>query len=197
MAEHRITRWRRHYNDLRKGHFNHYEARWLARLSGDDPALKQMVKEREARWERFMKRAILRISRGVWQDYELESKWRANLLRFYRKNGWLVTHGATGGQDRMAKGMPNPLAYYRARERVAPDKGYVSPWELRIARRKPTSLSRGLIAAQRAGRELAVGTISKDMVRSWIAQKDEAISGARGTRRTRLTIERNRLDRLL
>jgi len=196
LAKYKARRQAR-YEFLLARRFTPLEARELSRLPGDAPALRLVVRERESRWNRWQGMARWRVGKGQWREEDVPERWLGYLARLYTKRGWRVQHGAKGKQQKMPKYSPNPWAMYRGYERQAPRKDYVSPWEVRIISRGTPSLVRGLVQAQRAEKGLAAGAVSRDMIRSWIAQKDKAISGARGTRRTQLIIERNRLERLI
>jgi len=169
------------------------EARELSTLKKETPALKVAIREREIRRARFDKVAATKISRGVWHREDLPTKWRNNLSRLYSSRGWRVQEGARGAQQPMPRGFPNPWAMYRSMEKIAPPKKDVSPWQLRRIFGK-THLERGLIFIQKAERQ---GGASVSQVRLWIAEKNNAIRNARGQRRAQLTVERDRLVRLL
>ena len=181
------------YSYLLSRWFTPLEARELSTLKKETPALKVAIREREIRRARFDKVAATKISRGVWRREDLPSKWRNNLSRLYSTRGWRVQEGARGAQQPMPRGFPNPWAYYRACERISPPKKDVSPWQLRRIFGK-THLERGLIFIQKAERQ---GGASASQVRLWIAEKSNAIKVSRGQRRAQLTVERNRLVKLL
>lgn len=182
------------YNSLRTAHFTPLEARELSILPKETPALKLVVETRLQRRGRFEKAAARRISTGVWQREDVPGKWLANLARMYTRSRWRVQEGPRGKQAAMPKGGPNPWAMYRSAEKIAPTKGYVSPWQIRQIRKGKTKLEKGLIFIQKAER---AGGASFGQLRLWITQKDRAISKAKGQRKEQLLIERGRLERLL
>jgi len=184
---------RRRYDYLVSRHFTPLEAREFSTLRKETPALKVAIWEREIRRARFDKVAATKISRGVWRREDLPAKWRNNLSRLYSARGWRVQEGARGAQQPMPRGFPNPWAYYRACERIAPPKKDVSPWQLRRIFGK-THLERGLIFIQKAERQ---GGTKVGQLAQWVKEKEAAIKRARGSRRSQLVIERNRLARLL
>ena len=186
------------YELLRAHAFTRRESRELSVLPKSNPALRLLIVERDARRSRFEKIAAYKIHTGAWKRQDIVEKWTNNLLRMYTKRGWRVKHGAVGAQPAMPKGTPNPWAMYRAAEqRTGGPKGkpYVSPWQLRAIRKGKTALQKGLVFIQK--QEKKAGGTSKQMLRNWIADKDEAIGRASGKRRQQLIIERNRLERLL
>lgn len=195
---------RARYNELRLEHFTPREARELSTLSKNTPALKLVREARQTRWARFERIAAAKISQGKWRRGQVGAKWIKNLSRMYTKNNWRVQEGPTGDQPRMAKHSPNPWAMYRSAEKAAGgpgSKGYISPWEVVAIRpRGESRLERGLIFVQqmerRARREEGSG-LSMTQLRSWIEQKEAAISEAKGRRKEQLIIEKNRLERLL
>lgn len=184
---------RNRYDYLVSKHFTPLEARELSTLKKETPALKVAIREREVRRARFERIAATKVARGVWRREDLPTKWRNNLSRLYSGRGWRVQEGARGAQQPMPRGFPNPWAMYRSMERIAPPKKDVSPWQLRRIFGK-THLERGLIFIQKAERR---GGASASQVRLWIAEKNNAIRNARGQRRAQLTVERNRLTKLL
>ena len=181
------------YSYLLSRWFTPLEARELSTLKKETPALKVAIREREIRRARFDKVAATKVARGVWRREDLPTKWRNNLSRLYSTRGWRVQEGARGAQQPMPRGFPNPWAMYRSMEKIAPPKKGVSPWQLRRIFGK-THLERGLIFIQKAERR---GGASASQVRLWIAEKNNAIKNARGQRRAQLTVERNRLEKLL
>ena len=173
--------------------FTPLEAREFSTLKKMTPALKEAVHQRALRRARFEKIAARKISRGVWRRKDVPKKWVENLNRLYTGRGWRVKEGAKGRQQAMPKDFPNPWAYYRAVEKIAPPKKDVSPWQLRRVFGK-TKLERGLIFVQQAEKK---GGASASQVRLWIAEKGNAIKRARGQRRAQLIVEKNRLEKLL
>ncbi len=196
MASYKTRRQAR-YNILLGEHFTPLESRELSKLPKNTPALKMLRADRIARWERFGKIAAHKISYGRWQADDVPGKWLNNLSRLYSKRRWRVQYGPEGDQQPMPKRSPNPWSMYRDYERVAPDKGYVSPWQLRQIKGGKTLLQKGLIFVQQTEKKLHEGTISKPVLRSWLDQKGQAIKRARGKNRAVLQIEYNRLERLL
>ena len=197
----RRTRKQDRYQALRHHWFTPREARELSVLPKATPALKLLVAERDARRERFEKIAAHKIATGRWRRQDVPDKWVANLARMYSKRGWRVKEGARGDQPRMPKGSPNVWAMYRDAERRVggpKSKGYISPWELKNIRRGKTKLQKGLVFVQKLEKESKkAGGVSKSRLRSWIADKEEAIRSARGRNRAQLIIEKNRLERML
>ena len=173
--------------------FTPLEAREFSALKKMTPALKEAVHQRALRRARFEKIAARKISRGVWRRKDVPKKWVENLNRLYTGRGWRVKEGARGAQQPMPKNFPNPWAYYRAVEKIAPPKKDVSPWQLRRTFGQ-TRLERGLVFVQKAERQ---GGASVSQVRLWIAEKENAIKRARGQRRAQLIVEKNRLEKLL
>lgn len=189
------------YELLRSHNFTRRESRELSVLPRKTPALRLLVAERDARRSRFERLAATKIHAGAWTHRDLPYKWADNLARMYQRRGWRVKEGGTGNQRRMAKGMPNVWAMYRdaeSRTGGRKAKGYRSPWEIHQLRLGKTKLQKGLVFVQKMERKARVaGGVSKDMIRGWIASKDEAIHRAKGRHREQLIIERNRLERLL
>lgn len=183
----------RRYKELKEHHFTAYEARELSILRKRDPVLRVMVEDRDRRWEQFTRTAQRKLSSGQWRRSDLVDKWHADLSRLYTGRGWRVKHGPVGVQPRRARGMVNVWAAYRSYEKIAPPKRDISPSEIRRVFGK-THLERGLIFIQKAERQ---GGVSVSQVHLWIAEKNNAIKRARGQRRAQLTVERNRLERLL
>lgn len=200
MAERRPTNRQRRYNELREHHFTPGESRALSQLPRNNPARTDMIQDRDQRWERFIRIAHNKVSRGQWRERDIPSKWLKNLSRLYSKKRYRVQYGSTGDQPPMPKGSPNPWAMYRDYERRhgGPDgKPYISPWQLKQIRAGKTELQKGLIFIQKTEKRFGEGAISKARVQSWIADKEQAIKKARGKRRATLIIERNRLEKLL
>lgn len=190
------------YDRLILEHFTPLEARELSVLPKSTPALNKMRRDRLERRARFEKEAAWRIASGKWKREDIPRKWLANLTRWYTKERLRVQFGPEGKQPKMVRGMPNPWAAYRQAEKDVGGpgtKGYVSPWEVKQLREGRTFLEKGLIFVQRAERKKVSKNsgVSQVQVREWIAQKDEAISKARGKRKEQLIIERNRLERML
>ena len=183
----------RRYSFLIARHFTPLEAREFSTLKKMTPALKEAVHQRALRRAGFEAIAVRKISRGVWRRKDVPKKWMENLNRLYTGRGWRVKEGARGAQQPMPKNFPNPWAYYRAVEKIAPPKKDVSPWQLRRVFGK-TKLERGLIFVQQAEKK---GGASASQVRLWIAEKGNAIKRARGQRRVQLIVEKNRLEKLL
>lgn len=195
------TRKQNRYQWLTVHHFTPLEARMLSVLPKATPALKLLVAERDARRERFEKLAAHKIATGRWRRQDVPNKWVANLTRMYSKRGWRVKEGPRGDQPAMPRHSPNPWAMYRSYEKQVggpKSKDYVSPWELKQIKHGTTKLQKGLVFVQKLEKESKrAGGVSKNMIRSWISDKDEAIRNARGRNRAQLIIERNRLERLL
>jgi hypothetical protein len=192
---------RARYTELRLEHFTPREARELSTLSKNTPALKVVREERVARRARFEKIAAAKIAKGSWRRDIVEKKWLQNLSRMYSKKGWRVQEGPKGKQHPLAKGSANPWALYRdAEKRVGGPgtKGYVSPWEVRQISQGTTRLEKGLIFVQQVERQAkSPKGLSQAQVRSWIAEKEDAIKESKGKRKTQLILEKNRLERLL
>ena len=185
---------RNRYDYLVSKYFTPLEARELSTLKKETPALKVAIREREVRRARFERVAATKVARGVWRREDLPTKWRNNLSRLYSGRGWRVQEGARGAQQPMPRGFPNPWAMYRSMLKIAPNReDYIAPWRLRRIFGK-THLERGLIFIQKAERR---GGASASQVRLWIAEKNNAIKVSRGQRRAQLTVERNRLAKLL
>ena len=184
---------RNRYDYLVSKHFTPLEAREFSTLKKETPALKVAIREREVRRARFERVAATKVARGVWRREDLPTKWRNNLSRLYSSRGWRVQEGARGAQQPMPRGFPNPWAMYRSMEKIAPPKKDVSPWQLRRIFGK-THLERGLIFIQKAERR---GGVKVGQLARWIKEKETAIKLARGSRRSQLIVERNRLARLL
>jgi len=182
------------YQYLLSRWFTPLEARELSMLPRATPALRMLINERLDRRDRFERDASRRIARGQWRSADIPQKWINNLTAMYRKQGWCVLEGPRGQQQAMPKGSPNPWAMYRAIEKIAPAKGYVSPWQLRQIRKGSTRLEQGLVFVQQAEKR---GGASLDQVAQWIREKNRAIKKARGDRKGQLTIERDRLVRLM
>ena len=185
------------YNALLSENFTPLESRELSKLPRNTPALKLLRSDREARWERFERITARKLNRGQWREQDVPNKWLKNLSRLYSKRRWRVQFGPEGAQQPMPKGSPNPWSMYRDYERIAPDKGYVSPWQVKQLKQGKTPFSKGLIFVQQIEKKAQQGTISKPMLRSWLEDKAQAIKKARGKHRTQLRIEYNRLERLL
>lgn len=164
------TKRQQRYDWLRSHHLTPAEARELCVLPKATPALREIISERDARWEKFKRLATTKVSRGKWRERDLPAKWTANLLRLYRKNHWRVQQGPTGKQKKMAKGAPNPWSMYRSYEKVAPGKNYVSPWEVKQVRGGKTPFDRGQIFVQKAEKGARSGAIKQ-----WISQLTESI----------------------
>lgn len=182
------------YQFLIARYFTPLEARELSTLSRKTPALRMAISERIDRRQRFERDASRRIARGQWKHEDVPQKWVNNLTVMYNKRNWRVQEGPRGRQSAMPKGTPNPWAMYRAYVRIAPVKGYVSPWQLRQIRKGSTVLEQGLVFVQRAERQ---GGASLIQVAEWIREKNKAINRAKGQRKKQLVIERDRLARLL
>ncbi len=196
MAKYKVRRQER-YEELRDSYLTRLEARELSKLARKTPALRLLVQDRIARYERFYNLAANKVYRGRWRPSDVPGKWLANLARLYSKKRWRVQFGATGEQQPMPKSNPNPWAMYRDYERITPDKGYVSPWELKQISKGKTPLQKGLIFVQKTEKQMREGGISKSTIALWLEQKKEAIKSARGKRRTQLVIESRRLEKLL
>lgn len=187
------------YKERRQGRFNHllgagflrFEATELSQIPGIDTALRQMVKDRVARWQRFVQIAHHKVDNGVWDKSEVTDKWKMNLQRMYRKRNWNVQFGGIGRQRKLPKGSPNPWAMYRSYLRVSPWKAWVSPWEVRSTPHKKLTLQRDLIRIQKT--ERSGGAANKNMIRQWMNSKLQAIAQAKGDRKQSLIAEYNRL----
>lgn len=192
------TRRQQRADILRLAHFTPLEVRELSKLPRNTPALKQMVQDRVERRARFEKLAATKIASGRWKRGDVQKKWLLNLSRMYTKRGWRVKEGATGKQQPMPKGSPNPWAVYRNYDKQAPDKAYLSPWEIRQVAHGKTRLEKGLVFVQTIEKQAQAGKgLNKSVIRNWVEQKNEAIKKAKGGKKAQLMIERNRLERLL
>ncbi len=170
VRKRRTTRRSVRYQYLRANRLTPIEAREFSVLPKSTPALKGLVVDRNARWERFVKIANSKLRKGKWRQRDLPSKWLANLSRMYHKRGWRVKEGPRGRQKPMAKGSVNPWAMYRSYERQFPGKGYRSPWEIKQVRGGKTPFDRGQVFIQKA--EKGVG---KSTIQHWIDQLTESI----------------------
>lgn len=181
-------------------HFTPREAELLSAVPRKTPALLAMVRDRDARWERFLQLARTRVDKGKWRRDQVDGKWLGNLSRLYSKMGWRVKHGPVPyeGVVKLGKSSTNPWAMYRAYVADRPNKKHKSPWERKQIKSGKTRLEKGLVFVQGAEQAEAAGkSVGKGMIRQWISEKELAIKGARGKRRTQLTIEKRRLERLL
>jgi len=192
-----VSRFEERRRILRLNYFTPLEARELAVIPRNTPALKLMRQERIARRTRFEKLAATKLAKGKWTRAQVEKKWLANLSRMYYLRRWRVQYGPKGKQHKLAKGTPNPWAMYRAYEQRTggpKGKGYVSPWELKQLRKGKSLLDKGLISVQKVKRGQAIG---KSQIAQWVDQLGESIKSARGQRRERLISQRDNLRGLL
>jgi hypothetical protein len=182
-------------------HFTPLEARELSKTSLSTPAMQLIIASRLARWTKFERAADRKIAIGQWKRDQVSQKWLQNLSRMYHNKRWRVQYGPKGNQQPMVKGGVNPWAMFREAERAAGGPGtkrYKSPWEARQLAGGKTRLEKGLIFVQRVEQKTKRGdTLNAVQIRQWIAEKEVAISGARGKRQEQLILERNRLERLL
>jgi len=165
-----MTRKKRHYLYLREHYFSPYEARELSVLPKASYALRRIVKDRAAQRKRFDAMADRKIDRGSWLPRDVAGKWRESLSKSYSRRGWRVKRGPVGKQPSRSKGLPNVWAMYRTYEKHMPDKGYISPWEIRQISRGKTKFDRGQIFIQKAEKGA-----QKSAIQGWIAQLTESI----------------------
>lgn len=181
------------YDYLIEHHMTPLEARMLSVLPRNTPALRAMVADRDARWDRFEKIASRKIAAGRWQPQDIDRKWTANLLRYYRKAKAIVKGQTRGRQQRMPKGAPNPWALYRRYVKANPgNKGYDSPWE-----KKKYGPKSPLDKAQWVVRRASNSTVSSAQLRLWISQVDRSIRYSRGDRREAFIGHRAALQKML
>jgi hypothetical protein len=189
------------YTSLRDSGFTPLEARELSVLPKSTPALKAMIEDRIAKRARFEKLAATKVAHGKWRRSQVGAKWLKSLSRMYSRNNWRVQHGPTGKQQSMPKHGINPWASYRAYEKQqggTKSKNYVSPWQIHQLASGKTRLEKGLVFVRQVERKAKRdGSVSQSQVRSWIAQKEQAINESSGKRKAQLIIEKNRLERLL
>jgi len=187
-----------HANYLEEHHFTPLEIGELSQLTKSTPALRRMVRDRDARFDRFLKIAAGKVERGKWRVKDLDKKWAKNLSRLYSRKHWRVKEGPRGRQQAMKRGTPNVWAMFRDYQVGAGvSKDYIRGYPDVEGRRRAwgkVSLLKGLVSIQQAEKK---GRTSPGMIRQWIAEKNEAIKSARGKHRVTLMIERNRLERLL
>jgi hypothetical protein len=184
----------RRYQYLLSRWFTPLEARELSAIPQQTPAIRLLISARAERRAAFEKRASGYLASGQWKPEDVPKKWMSNIRKLYTTAKWRVQEGPRGRQQPMPKGSPNPWAMYRAAEKVAPGKRYISPWQLRQIRSGSTRLEQGLIFVQRAERQ---GGASLLQISEWIREKNVAIAGSKGQRKAQLIIERDRLAKLL
>lgn len=180
------------YQALVHHHFTTFEAREFSALPKATPALRALISERDARWERFTRIARRKIGRGAWGRSDVPRKWLLNLSRFYKRKGYVVQYGPKGKQKGPPKGSPSPWEMYREFEERYPGKSYISPWEIKQIKGGGTPFERGQIFIQKAQRT-PKGVDRNTMVNQWIHQLTESISMSTGTERAKFIEQRRRL----
>lgn len=177
------VRRQRRYNELIGHHFLPFEARVLSRLAKHTPALRIMIRQRDEKWARFIRKEERRDT----PKYKVNIEWRRALRVMYCRNRWMVQEGPKGRQRGPTKGQPNAWAMYRSFIRTAADKGYKSPWEKRQLKQR-RSLDLGQVVVKRAERAETVGQL-----RRFLEQLAVSIAEATGVRRQQLVRQRDRL----
>lgn len=156
---------------LTEHHFLPAERSEFRNLAKSDPALLQMVSQRDRQYSQFSRQA--QIHRWV-SVLKINTEWRKYITDFYKRNNW-VNHFHPN------KGSPSPWEWFRAKTAELPDELVAPQYRKRNQ-------------AQRSQRSIDGAQVT---TRRWLQGLAESIKDATGSHKQDLIKQYNNLKKTL